>query len=151
MKTTIGGKSFELHENPKHRAVKNARNYLRDWALQTLDLEKLDTGKEIDEAIREMIRKDSSKAVDVINMEEEMNTDQTIMLATNKSLKQIEKLKDQLSYQEFNELFEKCKEAIGSDAAGFFSLLGIGSSSIQTTAAETTTEETEDEGLESAT
>lgn len=129
MNISIAGRIFELHEKPKHRSVKSANNIMRDWALRNLPLDRIDPSKELDKIIQQEMETNRDIAISVVDINEALEDDQTIMLATGLTYQELCKLKDELYEDEHKLLLEKSKDAIRGSASDFLENSGTGSNS----------------------
>lgn len=129
MEIEIAGRILELHEKPKHRAVKSARNIMRDWALRNLPLDRFGPNDKIDELIKQEMAVNRDVAISIVDINETIEDDQTIMLATGLTYQELCELKNELYEDEYVLLLEKSKEAIGGTASDFFENSYTGSNS----------------------
>ena len=125
-------KDITIYEEPRHKSVKRAQNIIRDWQLQNIPLRDLDQQMTIEEAVQKHIMNNGELMSKFLAFQESALTYQTIMLGTALSLKEILRLEDNLSFSDFEELCQKCCDAIGGDAVDFFETLRSDSSSAKT-------------------
>ena len=125
---TINGKEIELHEHPKHRAVLQVQGIMTTWMMGEIDISKLDPNMELKTAIKHALMENPNMATEIEPMQRMLPFDQTIMLSTNMSYKELQKLNDEITEAEFRELYEASCDAIGGTADYFFGYYDSGMS-----------------------
>lgn len=113
-------KGINFFEKPRHGSVKRAQNVTRDWQLQNLPMKDMDPQKGVDDAIGDFLKENGEYLARFINFQESAQDYQTIMLATTLTLRDIQNLEDEISQEDWGDLLDKCKDAIGGDAVSFF-------------------------------
>ena len=131
---TVGKQAFKLSSRPKHKDVKAIRNILTGWLLDRIDLSEIKGSKSIslEDALQKVILSDPRMALEVEDIESTLLSDQTIILATGLSYKELTTVKDDMYEDEYIELFDKCVEVLGGDANSFFVRYGSKSTSRST-------------------
>jgi len=119
---TVGDQVFKLSSRPKHKAVKEIRNILTGWLLDRIDLSELKGSKSmsLEDALQKVILSDPRMALEVEDIESTLLVDQTIILSTGLSYKELSAVKDEMYEDEYMDLFDKCVEVLGGDANSFF-------------------------------
>ena len=106
---------MDYRRQPLHRDVRALRRLQKEQLFSVLPLEALEAGRGTDEDIMELLAGDSAAMAALTEALEELEFVGTVMLSTGLSPEQIE----QLPEQEFQELFEGSKTALGGTAANF--------------------------------
>ena len=125
---TIAGQKIKLNEHPKHRAVQQVQDIMTTWMLDKVDMSTIDQDMELEEAIKQALIKDPKLAAEITSMQRTLPLDQTIMLATNMSYKELQALADDITEAEYIKLHEESKKAIGGTANDFFGVYTTGMS-----------------------
>ena len=125
---TIADKEIELCENPKHRAVQQVQDIMTSWMMEKIDMSKIDQDMPLEDAIKQALMTNPKLAGEITPMQRLLPFDQTIMLATNMSYKELQALADDLTESEYRTLYEKSKEVIGGSADDFFGYYNSGMS-----------------------
>ena len=113
-------RDITIYEEPRHKSVKRAQNIIRDWQLQNIPLRDLDQTMSVEEAVQKHIMGNGELMSKFLAFQESALIYQTVMLGTTLSLKEIQRLEDNLSFGDFEELYQKCCDALGGDAVDFF-------------------------------
>lgn len=119
---------IRIFEKPRKGSVRRAENIMKNWHMQHIPLKELDPQKGLEEAIKDYIMENPEYMGDVQAFNEVAGEYQTIMLATTLSLKDLQKLEDEISADDWDTLVERCKDAIGGDAEDFFNISTSGTS-----------------------
>jgi hypothetical protein len=127
MNITISGKEIELNERPKHKAVMQVQNIMTEWLMENIDLSNLAPSTSIEEALQQSLVSNPALAVSVNQMQQTLQIDQTIMLATGFSYKELNALKDEVFEDEYQQLYEGACKALGGNASDFFGAYSSGS------------------------
>lgn len=117
---TISGMTVTFNERPKHRAVVAVRDIMTSEILKLVDVTKLDGSKSVEEALTEKVMGDPEVAAKLSELQAEMEIDQTIILGTDLDYSTLQELKGDMYSDEFIELFNKAKEAMGGKTAEDF-------------------------------
>ena len=125
---TIAGQKIKLHEHPKHRAVQQVQDIMTTWMLDKVDMSTIDQDMELEDAIKQALIKDPKLAAEITSMQRTLPLDQTIMLATNMTYKELQALADDITEAEYIKLHEDSKGAIGGTANDFFGVYILGMS-----------------------
>jgi len=118
----INGTDIDLHERPKHSAVMAVQNFMTDWLLSRIDVAALDldAGTDLESTIKQAMVVDPTLLQELTLMQKTLAIDQTIILSTGLTTKELTALKDDMYEDEYMNLYERAKEALGGDAADFF-------------------------------
>lgn len=119
---------IRIFEKPRKGSVRRAENIMKDWHLQNIPLKEMDAQKSLQEAIQDYIMENPEYLGKVESFNDLAGEYQTIMLATTLSLKDLQKLEDEISADDWDTLVERCKDAIGGDAEDFFDMSTSGTS-----------------------
>ena len=125
---TIAGQKIKLYEHPKHRAVQQVQDIMTTWMLDKVDMSTIDQNMELEYAIKQALIKDPKLAAEITSMQRTLPLDQTIMLATNMTYKELQALADDITEAEYIKLHDVSKEAIGGTANDFFGVYTTGMS-----------------------
>ena len=119
----INGCEINFTERPKHRKVTEARGIMTGEIMKLLDMKDIDPSKGVSDAIKEKITEDPAIASRMSMLQSEITLDQTIILATNLDYSTLQELKEEMYAEEFIELLDKSKEAMGGkNAEDFFAI-----------------------------
>lgn len=129
----INGQEIELHEHPKHRAVQQVQDIMTGWMIDKIEMSSIDPGMPMEDAIKASLMRDPGLATEISSLQRTLPFDQTIMLATNMSYKELQGLTDEITEDEYRELYEASKLAIGGSADDFFGYYSSGMSGTQMT------------------
>lgn len=116
----IGGMTITFNERPKHKAVVAARGIMTREILKLLDISEIDPSKGVSDALKEKISENPELASDLSVLQGEIGIDQTIILATGIDYSTLQELKEDMFADEYIELVEKSKEALGGKTAEDF-------------------------------
>jgi len=117
---TINDMKVKFTERPKHRSVMEARNIMTKEIMKMVDIKNVDPSKSISDYLKEQIASDPNIAIKLSNLKTDLEVDQTIMLATDLDYSTLQEVKDEIYADEFIELYEKSKEALGGKTAEDF-------------------------------
>jgi hypothetical protein len=130
---TINGENYTLTANPTHGAVRAVRHAQRSLLSELLkkykDVVKFDPNQSIDSALAAILAFNPDELVNIRDRDEESNVIATLSLAAGR-LFTYEEL-GSCSEQEYWELFEACKKALGGDSNDFCGRYG-GNTSLKT-------------------
>lgn len=132
---TIAGKEIQLNEHPKHRAVQQIQDIMTTWMMEKIDMSAIDQDMPLEVAIKQALMTNPKLAGEITPMQRLLPFDQTIMLATNMSYKELQALADDMTESEYRTLYEKSKDVIGGSAVDFFGYYNSGMSGMMTTKA----------------
>lgn len=132
MEIEVAGRTIVLDERPRHRAVKNARNIMRDFTLRNISLKDAQPNEELGDIIQRSVERDGDMAIKMADLNESLNEYQTIILATGMSYVQLSNMVEDMYEDEYTLLLEKSIEVLGGDAQYFFENSGTCSISKQT-------------------
>jgi len=125
---TIAGQKIKLYENPKHRAVQQVQDIMTSWMLDKVDMNTIDQDMELEDAIKQALINNPKLASEITPMQRTLPLDQTIMLATNMSYKELQALADDITEAEYINLYEESRKSIGGTANDFFGVYITGTS-----------------------
>lgn len=122
---TIKGKEYELTEEPTHGVVRDIRKKQKRTSIAFLlkykdVLDALGPNVSIQDAMIKVAEKDAEGMSDYNEKMEEFLEISIISLATGKVWTPEDF--DDIKESEFNQILLTCRNAIGSDAAGFFGI-----------------------------
>ncbi len=117
---TINGMKILFVERPKHRAVVAVRDIMTSEILKLIDVSDLDGSKSVEEALTEKVMSNPDVASKLSELQAEIEIDQTIILGTDLDYSTLQELKDDMYSDDFIELFNKAKEAMGGKTAEDF-------------------------------
>jgi len=120
---------IEIYSEPRRGSVRRVQNLKTSWYLKHLPLDKLNQTVSIDRAFNECIKGDPALMAEFLEFQKDIGVVQEIMLATTLTYDDVLKLENQLSVKEFNELVEKCKDAVGGGVQDFSEESGSDTSS----------------------
>ena len=129
----INGTEIELNEHPKHSAVQQVQDIMTGWMIDKIEMSSIDTGMPMEDAIKAALLSDPGLATEIASLQRTLPFDQTIMLATTMSYKELQGLLDDVTEAEYRELYEASKLAIGGSAEDFFDYYSSGMSGTQMT------------------
>lgn len=119
----INGIEINFSERPKHRSVTAARGIMTAEVMKLVDIATIDPSKNLSDFIQEMISNDPMIAVQMAALKDDLNLDQTIILATGLEYSTLQELKDEMYSDEFIDLYNKSKKTLGGKTADdFFSI-----------------------------
>ncbi len=110
---------IKYRKDPLHKDVKKVRKLQKQIFFKVLNLSEIskeDKNKSVEEFIAEKLAKNPEKLAELQDELEEFNYIATIILATGLEPEEIEKL----SEEQFWEVYEKSKEALGGKTAEDF-------------------------------
>jgi hypothetical protein len=119
---TINDREIELHARPKHAAVVKVQNLMTEWLMSKIDTTNLDSSLSIEVALQQAVVVNPELMKAATEMQQTLELDQTIMLATNMECRALEKLKETMYEDEYIGLFEASCEAMGGSANDFFGI-----------------------------
>lgn len=131
MEFEIGGRTFEIRNEPLTEDVERVLDFDQDAVLSILDLGSIseqDKQKDITELLTQQLVKNPAKLKKYLAQQKLMEPIKTIMLCTGAALEEIKKVP-------LRPLYKKCKEVLGGSASDFFAELGMSTAMIPTTAA----------------
>lgn len=117
---TMNDTKITFTERPKHKSVMAARNIMTQEIMKMVDIKNVDPSKSISDYLKEQIADDPDIAIKLSNLKSDLEVDQTILLATNLDYTSLQELKEEIYADEFIELFEKSKKALGGKSAEDF-------------------------------
>ena len=123
---TIAGQKIKLNEHPKHRAVQQVQDIMTTWMLDKVDMNTIDQDVELEDAIKQALIKDPKLAAEITSMQRTLPLDQTIMLATNMSYKELQALADDIIENDYLKLYVESMKSIGGTANDFFDVYNTG-------------------------
>ena len=135
-------KDITFYDKPRRGSVKRVQNIRRDWQMQNLPLKDLKQTQSIDAAVHDFMMEHGEYLAMFRTFQDNTADYQTIMLATTLTLKDLQSLEDELDCEEWDELLQKSKEAIGGDAEHFFRTSSSDSASRKETKEDTRNEST---------
>lgn len=119
---TINGKDIHLHERVKHTAVMEVQNLMTTWVLENIDIKSLNLTEK--DSVENMIKQAMLVNPDIVStikgVQDTLSIDQTILLSTRMSLKELAALKTDMYEDDYINLFKASKEALGGTAEDFF-------------------------------
>lgn len=118
----IAGKEIEFDERPRHKSVVAVQNLMTDWLLKNIDLENIDGGLPIEAAMKQQVLRNPTLLLEVQELEASLAIDQTIMLSTSMTYKELKILKDTLYEDEYLKMYDISMEALGGSADSFFEI-----------------------------
>lgn len=130
---TINSKEIELYEQPKHLAVLQVQDIMTTWMMEKVDMSKLDPNIALEDAIKQALMTNPDLAIEIAPMQRMLPFDQTIMLSTNMSYGELQKLNDEITEAEYRELYKESRDAIGGTAEDFFDYYSSGMSGTKAT------------------
>ena len=120
---TINGTKITFSERPKHRSVTSARGIMTTELMKLIDISNIDPSKNLSDFIQEKIVEDPTIAVQLAGLKDDLSIDQTIILSTGLEYTTLQELKDEMYADEFIDLYNKSKKALGGKTAeDFFSI-----------------------------
>lgn len=120
---TINGLEITFDERPKHKSVTAARGIMTGEILKLIDIKNIDLTQDVMEFMSVKMEEDPEMVTKLSNMKSEIELDQTIILATGLDYSTLVELKEEMFADEFVELYEKSKKALGGKTAeDFFSI-----------------------------
>jgi hypothetical protein len=131
MNITISGKEIELNERPKHKAVMQVHDIMTEWLMSKVDMTGYSPNENIESVMKKAMVKNPKLTIEVSQMQLTLERDQTIMLSTGFSYKELSELKDEMYEDDYHALFEKSRTAIGGTANDFFEAYRLGLSLIE--------------------
>jgi NCAIR mutase (PurE)-related protein len=123
---TIADQKIKLYEHPKHRAVQQVQDIMTTWMLEKVDMSTIDQDMELEDAIKQALMNNPKLASEITPMQRTLPLDQTIMLATNMSYKELQAIADDMTEAEYIKLYEESKKTIGGTANDFFGVYSTG-------------------------
>lgn len=129
MKEMIGDREIEFDERPRHKSVVAVQNLMTNWLLANIDLKDIDNSLRVEVGLRQQIFKNPTLLIAVEEMEASMEIDQTIMLSTTMTYKELVALKEDLYEDEYLQMYEASKSAIGGSAKDFLKVYDTDSKS----------------------
>ena len=117
---SINNREIKLHARPKHKAVMQAQNIMTDWLMKTVDTNNVDSSVPLEVALQRAIVADPKHTLAVAQIQQTLQIDQTIMLATGMEYQDIQELREDIYEDEYHELHSKSQDVIGGTAADFF-------------------------------
>jgi len=119
----INDTKIEFDSRPKHRSVTAARGIMSTELMKIIDIGDMDPSKNISDFIQEKISADPAIAVKLAELQADLAIDQTIILATRLEYSTLQELKDDMYADEFINLYNTSKKALGDKTAeDFFSI-----------------------------
>ena len=125
---TINGKEIELYEQPKHRAVLQVQDIMTTWMMDKVEMSSIRPEIPMEDALKEILLSRPELTTDMASMQRTLQFDQTIMLATNMSYKELQNVTNNVTEVEYRELYEASRDAIGGTAEDFFGYYNSGMS-----------------------
>jgi len=125
---TINGKEIELFEHPKHRAVQQVQDIMTSWMMEKIDMSAIDQDMALEDAIKQALMTNPKLASEITPMQRSLPFDQTIMLATGMTYKELQNFADDITESEYRKMYEASKAAIGGTAEDFFEYYNSGMS-----------------------
>jgi len=118
---SIDGKLIVLTERPKHRAVISVENIMTDWMMGNIDVKSLNLneGASIEDTLKQAMLQNSNVVAKVTKMQQTLELDKTIILATGYTLKELDDLKDDMYEDDYHRLFNASVHALGGTAEDF--------------------------------
>lgn len=117
---TINNEEYKLTSEPYHGVVREVRKMQRKMLVDFLNRFKndLDGNMTIEDALAKVAEKHPGEFIEHSEVEEDFIVVSTISLATNKiwDIKDF----DNIPFNEMDDIFQKCKDALGSDVNRFF-------------------------------
>ena len=126
MKITINEQEIELHEHPKHRAVQQVQDIMTGWMIDKIEMSSIDPGMPMEDAIKAALLSNPGLATEIASLQRTLPFDQTIMLATTMSYKELQELTNEITEAEYRELYKASRDAIGGSAEDFFGYYSSG-------------------------
>ena len=129
-KITINGEKYSISDNPSLRTVRHVQNMQMDMILKYVDekdLRDMDSIEDESAIIQAILDSGGSEALQDVMWERSLlSTIQTISLACDEliDINDIE----EMGAQDFKEVKNKAKEALGGSATDFFNELEVGMS-----------------------
>ena len=127
-KVTVNGEEYKLSNNPSLRVVRRVQNMQMDMIMNYVeeeDLREMDSLEEESEIIQAILDSGGMSALQDVMWERSMlENAQTISLACNEVIDTSD-LED-MGAQDYKEVRDKAKDALGGDASDFFNELNVG-------------------------
>jgi len=119
----INGIKIEFNERPKHKSVVAARGIMTQELMKMVDMSEVDPSAGVAEYIQSQIAEKPEIVERLGELQADVSIDQTIILATNLQYTTLQDMKEDMYADEFIELYEKSKKALGGkDAEDFFNI-----------------------------
>jgi len=129
-KITINGEKYSISDNPSLRTVRHVQNMQMDMILKYVDekdLRDMDSIEDESAIIQAILDSGGSEALQDVMWERSLlSTIQTISLACDELI-DIDDI-EEMGAQDFKEVKNKAKEALGGSATDFFNELEVGMS-----------------------
>jgi hypothetical protein len=116
----IDGVTVNFNERPKHKAVVAARGLMTREIMKLLDITDIDPTQGVSEALKAKLEENPELTSELAAVQSELSTDQTIILATDLDYSTLQELKEDMYADDFVELYNKSKEAMGGKTAQDF-------------------------------
>ena len=123
---TINGKEIELYEQPKHLAVLQVQDIMTTWMMDKVEMSSIRPEIPMEDALKEILLSRPELTTEMASMQRTLQFDQTIMLATNMSYKELQNVTNNVTEVEYRELYEASRDAIGGTADYFFGYYNSG-------------------------
>lgn len=125
---TINSMEIELHEQPKHRAVLQVQDIMTTWMMDKVEMSSIRPEIPMEDALKEILLSRPELTTEMASMQRTLQFDQTIMLATNMSYKELQNVTNDVTEAEYRTLYEGSRDAIGGTAEDFFGYYNSGMS-----------------------
>lgn len=133
MKVTIGEREIEFDERPRHKAIVAVQNLMTNWLLENINLKDIDGDLPIEIVMKQQVLRNPVLLIEIEEFEESLLIDQTIMLSTGMTYKELKLLKDSLYEDEYIEMYNAATKALGGTADSFFDIYDTNSNSMTKT------------------
>ena len=117
---TISGHTVDLIERPKHSAVMRVQGLITEWMMSKIDVTNLEPTLGIEDALQAAILKEPGMAQELSQLQQTMEIDQTILLASNMTIAQLTAIKTEAYEDEYIEFYDAAVDALGGSANSFF-------------------------------
>ena len=113
-------KGIELYYKPTYGAVMNVEEVVNDWLLAHIPILELDQKKEFELAIQEYLYAHPAILGEQMKFNKSIGQDRLVMLVTNKTLPEVQHLKNIMAYEDYLDLITKCKNVLGFEEVDDF-------------------------------
>lgn len=113
-------KGVELYPKPTFGAVQDVEDVLGEWILSNIPLKDLDVTKDLDVALQDYAASHPDYFAKQTAFQKRMENVRLVMLCTNLTRREVEKLQRRLSYEDYKKLLEECKAIINAPTVDDF-------------------------------
>jgi hypothetical protein len=115
---------IRLIDAPTKRGVELAEDYARWWYLKNIHEMEYDSLMTVDEMMRDIMKKNPERLVEVERFVEGQEDYKTLLLTTNLTYVELDEIILSLPHYEYEKLLDKSINILGGSASDFFQKLG---------------------------